>query len=195
MRALKARRVKVPGGIVVEPESKQKGDVQNGSVHQPLGANVSPRASSPQANLQKSHAEQQRPKKVNDSSKPGNRRQEADTHKRRSRHQNLPERPRALGVDHRKHQNSRARIILAIHPSNRVKMRELPEEKNREQQPSAKIEPASGGHPPNHRRNRPGKRTDKRSPHSALLQRRVRQQITEARCNAQSSRKRARRAI
>ena len=44
-----------------------------------------------------------------------------------------PERPRPFPVHNGQHPNSRARIIFAVHPRNRIKVRKLPQEQNPKQ--------------------------------------------------------------
>src|SRR5487761_488083 len=137
----------LPHHFVEHEQAEQQGNVHDGRVHQPLGAKIRPRARSPQANLHQQNANHQSTEKVPKPRESRNRRKQADGQKRGRREDNLAEGRGAVPIRHGKHADSRAGIVLTIHPGDGVKMRELPQKQNREEQPSASVQRAPGRGP------------------------------------------------
>ena len=92
---------------------------------------------------------------------------------------NLAEGARAVLVDDGEHEDAGAGVVFAVHPTDGVEVRELPEKENGEEEPRARIEFASGGGPADHRRNRAGNGADEGGPDGALLERRVGEKIAD----------------
>src|SRR6516164_10725513 len=158
------------GEFVVHQEAEKDGDVQYGSVHEPFGALVGLGAGRPKTDLNKSHRGNERAEEVEHASKAHDRRKQTDSDKRGRVENDLAEGTRALFVDHGQHEDAGAGVIFAIHPGNGVEVRELPEKKDREEQPGSGVKLARRRGPANHWGNCPWDRADEGGPDGALLE-------------------------
>ena len=86
------------------------------------------------------------------------------------------------------HREAAARVVLAVEPADREKVRQLPEEEDREEGPAGRAEAAARGRPAHQRRQRARDRADDRAERGHALQRRVGEDVREQRRGAERER-------
>src|SRR6516165_194853 len=173
--------------FVVHHEAEKDGDVEDGGVHEPLGASVGLGGGGPQTDLNQSGAGDESAEKVEHAGKTHDRGQQADGNKRGCVENDLTEGARAVCIDEGKHENSGAGVVFAVHPGDGVEVGELPNEENGEEKPSAGVEFTGGGGPADHRGNGAGNRADEGGPDGALFERRVGEEVAERSENAEQA--------
>src|SRR5258708_6895316 len=171
------------GELVVHHQAQQDWDVEDGSVHEPLGAGVGFGVGGPEAYLDEAGAGDERAEEIEDAGKAHDGGQQADGNESRGIQNDLAEGALAFLVHDGKHEDSGAGVIFAVHPSDGVEMRKLPDEENGEEEPSAGIYSAGGGGPADHRRDGSGDGPAEGGPDRALLPLRIVEQISETRAN------------
>ena len=98
---------------------------------------------------------------------------EAERQQRQRVDDGLTPRAAAVGLEHRQHREPRPRVILAIDPCDRQKVRQLPQENDAEEDPRALRQLVERRCPADDRRQRPGDRANHRRKRRMPLQRRV----------------------
>src|SRR6266481_479693 len=176
------------GELVVHHQAEEDWDMEDGGVHEPLGAGVGFGVGGPEADLDEAGAGDQCAEEIEDAGKAHDGGQQADGNESRGVENDLAEGALAFLVHDGKHEDSGTGVIFAVHPGDGVEVRKLPDEENGEEEPSAGVYFAGGGGPADHRRDGSGNGADEGGPDSAFLERRVGEQIAEARENAKEAR-------
>src|SRR5262245_57541818 len=134
-----------------------------------------------QARAEQSQPEYARRCEIRSPAEPDRRRKHAHAEERKRRRHDLAVGRRPVRVDDRKDANAGSRVVVAIEPSDRERVRQLPEEDDGKQHGGAQTELAARREPAGHRRQRAGDGAHQHAERAARFERRVGAEIEDGR--------------
>src|SRR5208282_1824329 len=173
--------------FIEHEQTHEQRNVDDCGVQQPHGAAIGLLARGPQAHLQERQAQQQGPEQITHTGQPGDRGKQTDGNQDGRVAHNVAERGAPGGIHDREHANAGAGVILAVDPGNGEEMGELPEEKNREENPRGTADGVAGRSPADERGDSARERAHKGAPGRAGLERRIERQIGDAGTRAEQA--------